>query len=142
MLKILLFEVSSLMQRRQVTAVAPKDRRAFIFRVESITFLRVPDLAELCCMEQRFVTVRKDIALDNELKQWEKGSTTRIVNRLLKTAAMLKVENVVPRSTYRANKPLFLTAMNYFCIKFMQGIYRCTVHFVVYLSNTPTNEHI
>jgi len=23
-----------------------------------------------------------------------------------------------------------------------ENLYRCTVHFVVYLNNTPTNEHI
>ena len=126
-------------QRRPVNAVGPKDIRAFIFRVESITLLHVLDLAERCCMEQKFITVRKDTALDNESKQWKKGSPTGNVNRLLKTAAMLKVEYVVPQSTYRANKPLanqplFRTAMNYFWIKF--------IHFVVYLSNTPTNAHI
>jgi len=82
-------------------------------------------------MEQKFVTVRKVTALDNESKQWKKGRPTGIVNPLLKTAAMLKVEKVVPQSTYRANKPLFRTAMNYFWINFMQGLYRCTVHFVV-----------
>jgi hypothetical protein len=46
-------------------------------------------------MEQNFITVRKDFVLDNELKQWKKGSPTGVVNRLLETAAMLKVENVV-----------------------------------------------
>jgi hypothetical protein len=46
-------------------------------------------------MEQNFITVRKDFVLDNELKQWKKGSPAGVVNRLLKTAAMLKVENVV-----------------------------------------------
>jgi len=85
-------EQKFILQRRPVIAVGPKDLRAFIFRVESITLLRVHDLAELCCTEQKSIT-----ALDSELKQWKKGSPKGVVNRLLKTAAMLKVENVVPQ---------------------------------------------
>jgi hypothetical protein len=45
----------------------------------------------------RGTEVRKDFALDNKLKQWKKGSPTGVVNRQLKTAAMLKVEYVVPQ---------------------------------------------
>ena len=79
--------------------------------------------------------------MDNESKQWKKGSPMGIVNRLLKTAAMLQAVNVFPQSTYRANRPLFRRSKNYFRIKFTEGLYRCTVHFVVKVTHQQMHTH-